>query len=167
MISRSLPVIGSVPFLVPPREETTRNPQAREKHKQPPEAPAPNQTSDSHQLAEQSTTEDFVRKDAATSHPSGSTEPAISYTVHTKMHQHVLDQSAEEVENLAPSIVAPGNRRSPTIRLVTKYTTKCPADAWLLMQGPQPQNIEEEMTKLVQDPLTDHCRFWGRCPFLL
>ena len=59
MISRSLPVIGSVPFLVPSRDETNRNPKAREKHKQPPEAPAPNQTSDSHQQAEQSTTEVF------------------------------------------------------------------------------------------------------------
>ena len=59
MISISLPVIGSVPFLVPPREETTRNPKAREKHKQPPEAPAPNQTSDSHQQEQQSTTEVF------------------------------------------------------------------------------------------------------------
>ena len=122
MISRSLLVIGSVPFLVSPNKETTRNPQAREKHKQPQQAPAPNQTSDSHQQAEQSTTEVFrewpdipptwelerdarghrevrtspdpVRNDAATSHPSGSTEPAISYTVHTKMHQHVLDQTA-------------------------------------------------------------------------
>ena len=32
MIARSLPVIVSVPFLVPPWEETARNPQASEKH---------------------------------------------------------------------------------------------------------------------------------------
>ena len=50
-----------------------------------------------------------------------------------------------------PSIVAPGDRRSPTISPVTKYTTNCPADAWLLMERPDPQNSEEEMTKLVQD----------------
>ena len=42
---------------------------------------------------------------------------------------------AEEVENLAPSIVAPGNRRSPTIRPITKYTKNCPSDTGLLVQG--------------------------------
>ena len=59
------------------------------------------------------------------------------------MHQQVLDQSegtdtgwlAEEVENLAPSIVAPGNRRSPTIRPITKLTKNCPSDSGLLVQG--------------------------------
>ena len=30
-----------------------------------------------------------------------------------------------------PSIVAPGDWRSPTICAVTKHTTKRPADAWL------------------------------------
>ena len=42
---------------------------------------------------------------------------------------------AEEVENLAPSIIAPGNRRSPTIRPITKLTKNCPSDSWLLVQG--------------------------------
>ena len=42
---------------------------------------------------------------------------------------------AEEVENLAPSIVAPRNRRSPTIRPITKLTKNCPADSGLLVQG--------------------------------
>ena len=42
---------------------------------------------------------------------------------------------AEEVENLAPSIVAPGNRRSPTIRPITKFTKNCPSDSGLLVQG--------------------------------
>ena len=42
---------------------------------------------------------------------------------------------AEEVENLAPSIVAPGNRRSPTIRPITKLTKNCPSDSGLLVQG--------------------------------
>ena len=34
-----------------------------------------------------------------------------------------------------PSVVAPGNRRSPTIGPVTKCTSECPADAWRLTQG--------------------------------
>ena len=51
---------------------------------------------------------------------------------------------AEEVENLSPSIVAPGNRRSPTIRPITKLTKKCPADSGLLVQGtevPEHRNV--------------------------
>ena len=62
---------------------------------------------------------------------------------------------AEEVENLAPSIVAPGNRRSPTIRPVTKYTTKCPANLWLLMKGTEYQNIDTSHN--IERPITN---FW-------
>ena len=51
-------------------------------------------------------------------------------------HREVLNQSAgltrgwlaEEVENLSPSKIAPGDRRSPTIRPITKLTMNCPAD---------------------------------------
>ena len=63
-----------------------------------------------------------------------------------------LGQLAEEVENLAPSIVAPGNRRSPTIRPITKLTKDCPADLWLLMQGTGYQNIDTSL------------QFSGWCP---
>ena len=63
-----------------------------------------------------------VRNDAATSHPSGSTGPAISYTVHRTTRHELRDLSAGPegdgwrrvyVTSL-PSIVAPGDRRSPT-----------------------------------------------------
>ena len=59
---------------------------------------------------------------------------------------------AEEVENLDPSIVAPGNRRSPTIRPITKLTMNCPADWRLLMKGTEDQNIETSL------------QFLGWCP---
>ena len=62
---------------------------------------------------------------------------------------------AGEVGEVASSIDAPGNRRSPTIRPVTKCTTKSPADAWLLMQEPESQNIEVEISKLVQNSSAD------------
>ena len=63
---------------------------------------------------------------------------------------------AEEVENLAPSIVAPGNRRSPTIRPITKLTKKCPADSGLLVQGTE---VPEERGENLQK-----CRSIGRRP---
>ena len=53
--SRSGPRVGALEK----GNETTRNPQASEKHQQPPEAPAPSQTSDSHQQAPPSTTGEF------------------------------------------------------------------------------------------------------------
>ena len=51
-----------------------------------------------------------------------------------------------------PSIDAPGNRRSPTIRPITKLTMNCPADLRLLMQGTEDQNIEAPL------------QFSGWCP---
>ena len=63
---------------------------------------------------------------------------------------------AEEVENLAPSIVAPGNRRSPTIRPITKLTKNCPADSGLLVQGTE---VPEERGEYLQK-----CRSFGRRP---
>ena len=63
---------------------------------------------------------------------------------------------AEEVENLAPSIVAPGNRRSPTIRPITKLTKNCPADSGHLVQGTEvPEERGEYLLK---------CRSFGRRP---
>ena len=59
---------------------------------------------------------------------------------------------AEEVENLLPSVVAPVNRRSPTIRPIAKLTMNCPADLWLLMQGTEYQNIDTSL------------QFSGWCP---
>ena len=55
--------------------------------------------------------------------PTRCRQPAISYTVHTKMRQNVLDLSAglkpdgwrRKYTTSTPSIVAPGNRRPPTI----------------------------------------------------
>ena len=49
-----MPVLGSAP--TKKGKETTRNPQASEKHQQTPEAPAPSQKSESHQQAQPSTT---------------------------------------------------------------------------------------------------------------
>ena len=82
--------------------------------------------------------------------PSERSGPAISYTVHTTRHHKVLDQSAgptkdgwrEGVEKLASSIVFPANRRSPTIRRSRSAATKCPADAWRLMQGTKSQRFQ-------------------------
>ena len=55
-----------------------------------------------------------------------------------------------------PSIVAPGNRRSPTIRPITKLTKKCPADSGLLVQGTEvPEERGEFLLK---------CRSFGRRP---
>ena len=49
---------------------------------------------------------------------------------------------AEEVVDLLPSIVAPGNRLSPTIRPITKLTMNCSADLRLQMKGTEDQNTE-------------------------
>ena len=83
-----------------------------------------------------------VRHDARNVAPAGSSGTAILYTVHkaSQRRQPVGRTGrrwlAEEVDRLAsPSTVAPETQRSPTIGPVTKCTTKCPADAWLLMQG--------------------------------
>ena len=54
-VRRSGPRVGALET----GKETTRNPQASEKHQQPPEAPAPSQKSDSHQQAQPSTTGEF------------------------------------------------------------------------------------------------------------
>ena len=96
--------------------------------------------------------------------PSGCRQPAISYTVQTKMHQNVLDQSEglspdgwrRKYTTSTPSIVAPGNRRSPTIRPITKLTKKCPSDSGLLVQGTE---VPEERGGYLQK-----CRSFGRRP---
>ena len=69
-------------------------------------------------------------------HPSESAAPAISNTAHTTRHREVLDQSAGPVggrgRRTHTQYCRPGGTRP-----VTKRTIKCPADAWLLMQGNQ------------------------------
>ena len=52
-----------------------------------------------------------------------------------------------------PSIVAPGNRRSPTIRPIKKLIMNCPADLRLLMQGTEDQNIETSLQFLGWSPV--------------
>ena len=63
---------------------------------------------------------------------------------------------AEEVENLSPSIVGPGNRRSPTIRPITKLTKNSPSDSGLLVQGTE---VPEDRGGYLQK-----CRSFGRRP---
>ena len=50
---------------------------------------------------------------------------------------------AEGVDKLAPSIVAPVKPALANHHTLTKCSTKCPADAWRLMQG--------TISKLAQD----------------
>ena len=132
MISRSLPVIGSVPFLVPTwlkKQPETRKPERSTSNRQKHQLPTRRATATSrHSRARPESLEcgptslprgswnvmpaatrklssNFPRNDAETSHPSGSTGPANSYTVHStqkhpsrctgrKIHHDVRNLSA-------------------------------------------------------------------------
>ena len=65
-----------------------------------------------------------VGSDAATSYPSERTRPSILYTIHTAKHRNQPARQADDgwrrrYTNSLPSIVAPGNRRSPSIGSAT------------------------------------------------
>ena len=131
-----------------PNQPTTRRP--------PPEAPASSQTSDNHKQARKGF---GVRPDIP---PTRELECdsrgqvrtfvfPISWVCRPPALGLVAPSNSKSVQD-APRcsgpvggrgrktrLPSPGNQRSPTTRPVTKCTTKCPADAWLLMHGTESQ----------------------------
>ena len=104
--------------------------------------------------------------------PSGCRQPAISHTVHTKMRQNVLDQSAGLSAMVGggrtrprPPVLTPrgaGDRRPPDPSRRTPAGGPPTRDASDVgSQSPRTSNRRDTCHKVI----TDHCRFLGRCPF--